>query len=443
MTAHRLQSAAKFAGSAVGVLLATVGVLFLLLLGAYALPGGAVRGNIVRSVPLLQQEGLYPEFFGFKLFQMDNYTDTVMLFEAASADETPPLTAMMTNTAYNVDNFTTLPQDLAVYLDARASGTSAEGLTPFSYARYWHGYLIWLRPLLLVFTYGQIRVVNYLLGGALLALLLWRIAARCGRRAAWWFGISQVLVSCFFVPRQLQFFTCFVLAYAACLWVLARPRRPQALLLGLAAVGAATAFMDLLVTPILTLGLPMTVWLLQPGDRAEARRGLRGCGTVAGGSIVWGAGYGGAWALKWAIAPLVTGADVAGDALHQAQVRTAGDTWHGMTLSWGNIFRFVGQTLVSRGLVLPLVLALGLGAVLFCLCVRSRAALAAHLPLALTALMAPVWFAVLRTHSIQHGWFVWRGLAVTLFAGTAFVAQTCAWSAGKQRLLRLRPRKNR
>lgn len=80
MTAHRLQSAAKFAGSAVGVLLATVGVLFLLLLGAYALPGGAVRGNIVRSVPLLQQEGLYPEFFGFKLFQMDNYTDTVMLF---------------------------------------------------------------------------------------------------------------------------------------------------------------------------------------------------------------------------------------------------------------------------------------------------------------------------------------------------------------------------
>ena len=43
MTAHRLQSAAKFAGSAVGVLLATVGVLFLLLLGAYALPGGAVR----------------------------------------------------------------------------------------------------------------------------------------------------------------------------------------------------------------------------------------------------------------------------------------------------------------------------------------------------------------------------------------------------------------
>ena len=60
------------------------------------------------------EEGLYPEYFGFKLFQMDNYTDTVMLFEAASADEAPPLTAMMTNTAYNVDNFETLAEDPAM-----------------------------------------------------------------------------------------------------------------------------------------------------------------------------------------------------------------------------------------------------------------------------------------------------------------------------------------
>ena len=40
----------------------------------------------------------------------------------------------------------------------------------------------------------------------------------------------------------------------------------------------------------------------------------------------------------------------------QAGVRTTADTWHGMELSWGNIFRFVGDTLSQRGLLWPVVL---------------------------------------------------------------------------------------
>ena len=76
-----------------------------------------MRQHIYDSARTIQNEGLYPEYLGFKLFQMDDYTDTLMLFEAASADELPPLQAMMTNTAYNVDNFETLADDLAWYIE--------------------------------------------------------------------------------------------------------------------------------------------------------------------------------------------------------------------------------------------------------------------------------------------------------------------------------------
>ena len=100
-----LRALAAFAG--------TLAILFVLLLAAYALPGERVRQHVYDSARTIQNEGLYPEYLGFKLFQMDNYTDTLMLFEAASADELPPLQAMMTNTAYNVDNFETLADDLA------------------------------------------------------------------------------------------------------------------------------------------------------------------------------------------------------------------------------------------------------------------------------------------------------------------------------------------
>ena len=430
--------AARFAGRAAAAFAIPLTALFLLLLAAFALPGGPVRANIARSVPLLQQEGLYPEFFGFKLFQMDNYTDTVMLFEAAAADEADPLAAMMTATAYNVDNFETLPDDLAAYLDARAQGkTGADaGLEPFSYARYWHGYLIWLRPLLLFLTYGQVRAVNYLVFAVLAAALVWRLRRVCGRWPAVWFVVSQLAVSAFFAPHQVQFFTCFAIGYAACLWVLARPRAPQALAAGLVTVGVCTAFLDLLVTPILTLGLPLTVWLFDP--RAPgARTPLRRCGAVVGGALCWGGGYALCWASKWLLAGWVTGQDVVGDALRQAAVRTAADTWHGIELTWPNIFRYVYDTLAGYGLFWPLLAAGVAFAAAAALCVRDRRALAGALPLLLAALSAPAWLALLRTHSIQHGWFTWRSLGVTVFAGLAFLHAACSLQTGRRRLTRL------
>ena len=51
--------------------------------------------------------------------------------------------------------------------------------------------------------------------------------------------------------------------------------------------------------------------------------------------------------------------------------------------------------------------------------------LARALPLGLCALMTPAWFIVLRTHSIQHGWFTWRALGLTVFAGLAFLYYCC------------------
>ena len=371
---------------------ATVAVLFVLLLGACALPAQPVLEHVYDSAQTIQQEGLYPEYFGFKLFQMDNYTDTIMLFEAAAMGEQDPLTAMMTATAYNVDNFETMAGDLAVYCERTiplATGAQkAVQLVPFSYARYWHGYLIWLRPLLCVMSITGVRVVQY--------------------------------------------FTTFCIAYAGCAWVLARPRRAGQLSIALVVLGTCTAFCDLLVTPIITLGLPVAVWLCCLPQRAAS--GARQCLPVIGGSLCWGAGYAMCWGLKWVLATLITGQDIIGDAIHQAGVRTTADTWHGMELSWGNIFRFVGDTLSQRGLLWPVVLVVILCIAAFLLCLRNKEALLRALPIGLTALMAPVWLALLRTHSIQHGWFTWRSLTVSIFAGLAFLYYSCGIRAGLRRL---------
>ena len=406
---------------------ATVAVLFVLLLGACALPAQPVLEHVYDSAQTIQQEGLYPEYFGFKLFQMDNYTDTIMLFEAAAMGEQNPLTAMMTATAYNVDNFETMAGDLAVYCERTiplvTGAQKAVQLVPFSYARYWHGYLIWLRPLLLVTDITGVRVVQYLVLAALFAAAAVLLRRRCGLRAAVWFAVSQLLVTAFWAPHQVQFFTCFAVAYAGCVWVLAKPRRSDDVCLALLVLGVVTSFCDLLVTPVLTLGLPLVCWLLEPQQRLRA--GTRQCGIVVGGSLTWGVGYLLCWASKWVLAGLVTGQNVIADALHQVGVRTAADSWHGMELTWGNILHFVYTTLAGKHLFWPLVLAVVLLLALFAASIRDRQQLARALPLGLCALMTPAWFIVLRTHSIQHGWFTWRALGLTVFAGLAFLYYCC------------------
>lgn len=406
---------------------ATVAVLFVLLLGACALPAQPVLEHVYDSAQTIQQEGLYPEYFGFKLFQMDNYTDTIMLFEAAAMGEQDPLTAMMTATAYNVDNFETMAGDLAVYCERTiplATGAQkAVQLVPFSYARYWHGYLIWLRPLLLITDITGVRVVQYLVLAALFAAVAVLLRRRCGLRAAVWFAVSQMLVTAFWAPHQVQFFTCFAVAYAGCVWVLAKPRRSDDVCLALLVLGVVTSFCDLLVTPVLTLGLPLVCWLLEPQQRLRA--GTRQCGIVVGGSLTWGVGYLLCWASKWVLAGLVTGQNVIADALHQVGVRTAADSWHGMELTWSNILHFVYTTLAGKHLFWPLVLAVVLLLALFAASIRDRQQLARALPLGLCALMTPAWFIVLRTHSIQHGWFTWRALGLTVFAGLAFLYYCC------------------
>lgn len=433
--AKRPFSPAKFLLKALAVLAATVAALFVLLLAACALPGDAVLRNVYASTFTIQQEGLYPEYGGFKLFQMDNYTDTIMLFEAAAMSEQPPLTAAMTATTYNVDNFETMADDLQAYCAGRLgladAAQSAADLEPFSYARYWHGYLIWLRPLLCVTTVTGVRVAQYAVLFALLAGVLLLLKKQCGLRPTVWFALSQLLVSVVFVPRQVQFFTTFCIAYAGCLWVLAKRPDGQNLALGLICLGACTSFCDLLVTPILTLGLPVTVWLLRPA-REEASPAVRS-GVVVGASVCWGGGYALCWASKWILAGAVTGQNVAADAIQQAGVRTSGNTWHGISLTWPNIFRFLYETLNSRGLFWPMVIVFIAAIAWVCLCVTSKTALAQAAPLLLCALMAPAWLMLLRSHSIQHGWFTWRSLGVTLLALPACWHTACSARTGLAR----------
>ena len=87
--------------------------------------------------------------------------------------------------------------------------------------------------LLFILKVVGILLLIILVLAALFAAVAVLLRRRCGLRAAVWFAVSQLLVTAFWAPHQVQFFTCFAVAYAGCVWVLAKPRRSDDVCLAL------------------------------------------------------------------------------------------------------------------------------------------------------------------------------------------------------------------
>lgn len=121
---------------------------FLLLLAVYGLPTAPMEKNLAESAELFLREGSYPvtDILGTDS-RLDNYTDALMLLTAAyPGDES------LTDRALKAYRYTTAANEdptlviTAHYIDGKE-------VEPVSYERYWHGYLIMLKPLLLLFDY--------------------------------------------------------------------------------------------------------------------------------------------------------------------------------------------------------------------------------------------------------------------------------------------------
>ena len=165
-----LKGAAMLLG---GVLLGT-----LLMIAAYAIPSETVWENVRVSAQTLANEGLrYEAIGGYHASRLDDFTDAIMIGNAVLTTEDPVESAMTARHFTGGETIGTLMR----YLDG-------EDVPTDSYARYWHGYLAALKPLLMVMNLNSIRVLNMY---AQLALVLWTAALMVRR------GLSRHVLALF------------------------------------------------------------------------------------------------------------------------------------------------------------------------------------------------------------------------------------------------------
>lgn len=392
----------------IGRLFAAVLIGFLLLSCAYALPTARMRYHVSLSVPYIQNEG---DFYRWAPYHnsaaLDSFTDSIMLGSAIYDSSSSPFHDALVNPRMEFTLGDTVPVDsLVKYAEGATNGREV------TYARYWHGYLIILKPLLLFFTPADIRLLNMtvqLLLGVLALMLAYKRSGLCLTLPL---GAAMLCLNPISTALCLQYTDVYILTmiFEIILLSFRTDKKACGYLLYLW-LGISIAFFDFLTYPLVSLGflLITEIMLCDEPLPAKSKRMLLN-------SSAWFLGYGGMWAGKWVLATLFTEQNVIQNALGSIQERTSSSV-DSVGFSLFQVFKRNIQVYVNPSVEFLLVLLfIGLICLLFIQKRKPCLRAAALVPLLLCSMYPVVWTCLLANHSMIHPHMTYRNFTVSVMA---------------------------
>ncbi len=393
-----------------GILVAGILSGTLLMIAVYCLPVAPMKANAQRSTEIYDYEGVYPQLmWGYKMSQLDNCTDATMLLNAIYSGPGSPVEKAMQvyRTEYYGENPVKSLTNYANDVEAETYGCA--------YSRYWHGYLVILKPLLLFWDVADIRMMNMFLQITLPGYLLLLMKQKGYGRYIAGFLFSVLLLNPAAISVSFQFSTVYYLMLSGSIFILKHGTlsRKRCMFLFLIS-GMATAFFDFLTYPLATLCFPLLFLLLKEESWKEAFK------KVICYSLIWGIGYIGMWCGKWTIGSILLHRNLWTDALYRAA------EYESMEYEDGKVHA-LQVILKNLSVLMKWPILLGCMAVFifhikqFC---RKGADMVADLPqrclrfipFGLIALMPFAWYLAAGTHSYIHYWFTYRELCISVFA---------------------------
>jgi len=275
---------------------------------------------------------------------------------------------------------------------------------------------VYLKPLLFLFDYKDILTLNML---AELLLMLWIVQLLVQRNlkhllipAALAFGMLTPVA----IALCLQYMPCFYVMAAACIVLLKYPdfvRRHAGMYF--LSIGMATCYFDFLTFPLITLGVPMVLYLLLAGQ--SWRKGVQ---DIVYGSVSWGIGYVVFWAEKWVVGSLVLGENLFADAWNSLVIRSSHET-EGQAITYRDALQ---NNFAAYGLrIWKVLFALLLVALLCLFALRIWQArgwpqndIQVLIPLLLVSCMPFAWYFVTVNHSYIHYGYTHKELMITGWA---------------------------
>lgn len=298
------------------------------------IPKEYITNKVSESSKILNSETnrLFIQIKSKNLYMMfDNYSDSLMINTAYSINNKTPFYSVMMARKNYIDGKTEI-----IYPDSTGELKSASKYSEldqvgelndtvnnditesFEYARYWHGYLIILRPLLIFFNITEIRNILLVLFAILGITLLYKIYKKIDLGTAIIFLLGMIICDYFYIGFSLQGASVFLIATIASIILLSRDIKDKPMFFMI--IGGLASFFDLLTVPIVTFGIPLLIYsALQFKEKYDLKvlliEILKYC-------IFWGIGFLGVWFIKWVLVDLLYNKGLIQTSINQFMYRT-------------------------------------------------------------------------------------------------------------------------
>ena len=379
---------------------------YMLLVMAYGIPTDYMKGNMSESAGIIKTEGRYFRTMNRENSQLDNYTDSLMLLTASH-----PTTENAWKGAINVSRYYRSDKKPDEVLVDKYLG-KGKGYSEVQYSRYWHGYLVFLKPLIALFDYGTIRYLLMFLQIGLFALLVSK-SSTINKRLIFPIIFLWIFLNPVSTMMSLQFGSVTIITFCAMLFILCKSRKWQENLflwnIFFMFVGIITSYMDLLTFPLITLGVPLTLWVCMY-QRDKVKGDIM---NIVEKSFFWAVGYGGMWALKWLLGSIITGQNIIRNAFDTIEVRTSSSAAK-EKINFVNVLYREFKASYQIGVVIALIILI----VIFVITLYKTRHIKVNniIPYAIMACYPIAWYVLIQNHSYIHYWFAYRELAISVFA---------------------------
>lgn len=424
-------------------------LIFVILLGIYfaimtltsLIPSGMLENNVRESSETLVQEGEKVTFdLKYKEENIFTFTDALMINTAYSIDNNHPIESfILARKNYIPGQTTEFYPDGQYNLGANENYISKEngdlyqtkelyGLMhgdniqdSYEYARYWHGYLSILRPLLLLFNYSGIRIVLAIITLISIVALITLLCKKISITSGVIYGIGLLAISIFIVTKSINEILIFIVAFISSIILLLKKNPEKNIGIFFFVVGSVSNFIDLLTAPLVTLGITAITYFLlvqKNESKVNIKRYILDFLKIC---ISWTLGYGITWLSKWVITEIFFGRPIISQAIEQAVFRSNGPQINGMNIfSLSNVF-IRNMEYLSSPVAITILIAAVIYIIVMMIINRNKKIdfkenLKKCLPYILIFFLPVIWYMVLKQHSYTHVNFTYRILVISIIS---------------------------
>ena len=387
--------------------------------------------NINHGVDIIQKDTFYKGEYIF------NYTNALMLNTAYSIDTNKPLESfLLARENYIVGETKTVNKDETLYgLSEYPYRNQTEeyynithnlaDIEAFEYARYWHGYLVILRPMLILFSYDMIEKLSITFFIILLGICTYLISKKINKVSAILFLLSFIIMNLFYISGSINEITCFIIMLCANIYILINYSKIKKASLVFFIIGSITSFLDLLTNPLITIAIPLCIYMLlkEKEKKWNLKERIIEYLKIL---IAWLMGYGLTWFSKWLLVDIMYNRNLIEVALKQMIYRMQGKECE-QIISYGfvisNNMRFLGKQVLYMTVIISIIIMLiGIIKNKGKLIINQTNITQLLMYLAIS-LLPFIWYFVLKNHSAVHARFTHRLFIISIFAFWTFLAK--------------------